>query len=478
MTGRLIKLRDYQGELVDRARLALRKNRRVLIQLPTGGGKTPIAGFIAGETSARGKTAFFNCHRRELVQQTSLTFNKFGIPHGFIAAGKRGGNANVNICSIDTLKNRLATTPEPDVALWDEAHHLGAAGWRLVMDTWRRARHIGFTATPWRLDGSGLDDQFDEMVCGPSSAWLIERGYLSQYEIFAPFAPDMTGVKRHGGDYAKGEASKRMDIPKRTGDIIKHWRRYADGLVTVGFAVNVADSQLLAERFNAAGIPAAHLDAGTPKGERKRIIDAYAAGRLRVIWNVDLFGEGFDLSAIAQTDVTIDCVIQARPTQSLSLHLQQIGRALRPKEGPAIILDHAGNSSKHGFPDDEREWTLAGREKSGKGGDSGPPPPVTCEGCWRQIRRPLPPCCPHCGLSLAAKAKEIKEGEGELVKLTAADKAAMRQAREQEEHQAKTLPELLALAHRRGYANPQQWALKKFGGRAARQRHAKRIAAG
>ena len=471
--------RDYQHMMIDGVRAALRKKRegrpvrRVLLQAPTGSGKTVVAAYMTRESAARGKRVAFNCHRAELVNGTSNTFRKYGIAHGFVAAGKPASTALVNVCSIDTLKNRLATTPEPDVALWDEAHHLGAAGWQLIMDTWQNAIHIGLSATPWRLDGTGLEDQFDELVLGPSTAWLIEQGHLSKFEVFAPFVPNMKGAKKRAGDYTAKDASERMDVPKRTGDIIKHWRRYANGMRTIAFGVSVADSQCIARDFCAAGIPAAHLDAKTPKAERDRIIRDFAAGRILVLCNVALFDEGFDLAAIAQTDVTIECLIDAAPTASLSRVLQRWGRVLRPKPFPAIILDHAGNTLRHGFPDDEREWTLQGREKGGKAAnDNGPPPPITCEGCFRQIKRPLPPCCPTCGKSFAAQAKAIEAAEGELKKLTAEDMAEMRRQRKLEEHNAKTLGELVALAQRRGYASPQQWAWKRWANSPARQRAA------
>jgi len=462
-----LKLRDdYQIPAVIDLRAALRAHRRVLLQLPTGGGKTAIASYITKETVARKKRVYFICHRIELVEQTSLTWRKYGIPHGFIIADRHSCDALANVCSIDTLKRRLLTTPEPDIAIWDECHHLGAAGWQAVMQQWQTARHIGLTATPWRLDGSGLGRQFGAMVQGPTPTWLIEHGYLSQYEIYAPDPPDMRGTRRGAdGDYAKVEASSRMNMPKRVGDILEHWGRLANGMRTVAFAVNLADSKVIVERFNAAGIPAAHLDGETPKTERKAIIRDYAAGGLLVLSNVALFGEGFDLSAIAQTDVTIDCLIDAAPSRSLSAVMQRWGRVLRPKPYPAVILDHAGNSNVHNFPDDEREWSLSDRPRTGKGGKSdepaGPPPPYTCV-CFRQIRRPLPTHCPHCKALLVPKERAVTEGEGELQKRTEADRRAIRVRQRDEERAATTLHELVDLARRRGYRNPQQWAFKKW----------------
>lgn len=469
-----IKLRDYQQDIIARARQAMGRTRRVLLQAPTGAGKTALASFMAGESSTRGSAVWFICHRAELVLQTSLTFRKFGIGHSFIASGyPMNLRELVQVCSIDTLKGRLSTLQAPKVAIIDEAHHGGAKGWAMVIQ-WLHdngAYVIGLSATPQRLDGKGLDEHFDEIVLGPTVAWLIENGHLSGYQAFIPDVPDMKGVKRYMGDFNKAEAAEKMDKPKLTGNIITHWRKYAEGLRTVGFGVNVAHSQHLAESFRQAGIPAAHLDGGTDKGERKRIIQDYAAGKIGVLFNVSLFGEGFDLSAIAQTDVTIDCVIDAAPTQSLSLAMQRWGRALRPAQGKtAILLDHAGNMMRHGFPDDEREWSLEGREGNGRGGQSGPPPPVICTGCFNAIRRPLPPACPHCGKSMQAEQKEIEVAEGELKAADENAKRAIRDKLKREEQQAKSIGELAAIYAKRGVPNPTGRAMAEFGGRRFKRR--------
>jgi DNA repair protein RadD len=264
-----------------------------------------------------------------------------------------------------------------------------------------------------------------------------------------------------------------MDRPKLTGDIIEHWRKLASGRRTVGYAVNVAHSYHMAEQFTAAGIPAAHLDGDTPTAERRRIIMDFAEGRVQVLFNVNLFGEGFDLSAIAGRDVTIDAAILARPTQSLSLYLQQSMRPMRPAPGKtAIILDHAGNSMRHGFPDDPRDWSLDGRETAGRkaANDNGPPPPVTCSNCFNQVRQPTPPACPHCGHALRKEFKPVEVADGELREISDADKAAIRAKLRREESEAKTLSDLAALGAKRGYKNPQGWAFKRWSASKWRQK--------
>lgn len=465
----MIQLRDYQDELISNLRASLRRSKRVLVQAPTGAGKTVLASYMIEGTRGRSQAAWFICHRAELVEGTSKTFTKFGIHHGIIAGGfPQHLQQLVQVCSIDTLKNRLATLQAPRLAIIDEAHHCSAAGWALVVE-WLHSHGtivIGLSATPQRLDGQGLDAHFDEMVPGPAVAWLIENGHLARYKIFAPSTPDMKGVRKQMGDYARGETAERMDKPKLIGDTIGHWRKLADGLRTVAFAVNRAHSLHIVEQFNAAGIPFAHLDGDTPKRERAATIQRYAAGEIIGLSNVGLFGEGFDLSAIAQRDVTIDAVLDCAPTMSLSAYMQRGGRMLRPyPDKVGVYLDHAGNSARHGFFDDEREWTLEGKQKGKAANDNAPPPPLTCDGCFNQIKRPTPAECPHCGKRLMAEAKPIEVGEGDLHEVTEAEKKATRQRLKAEQAEAKTLDELVNLARKRGYKSPMKWAQHVHGNR-------------
>ncbi len=471
-----IQLRDYQTDLQARTGQALRRVKSVLLQCPPGGGKTAIATSIATAFVATSSRVWFICHRAELVDQTSKTFHKYGLQHGFLVAGyPMSLGQMVQVCSIDTLKNRLAMLKAPRIALIDECHHSGAAGWALVIK-WlvdNGSQIIGLSGTPQRHDGAGLDAHFDELVLGPAVAWLMAEGHLSQYAIYAPSAPDMQGVKKFMGEWAKADTEERMKKPKLTGDIIDHWKKLAPGKRTIGFAVTVAHSIYMTDLFNAAGIQAAHLDGKTPKAERKRIIQDFAAGRLCVIWNVGLFGEGFDLSAIAQMDITIDCIIDAAPTLSLPWYLQKVMRPMRPAPNKeAIILDHAGNSNRHGYPDDEREWSLEGRGKGKKAAnDNAPPPPVTCDKCFRQIRRPLPEFCPTdwCKKRLVAEVKPLEVAAGELARKTEADKRATRARLLQEQSDCKDIGALADLFRRRGSKNPVYQAGKVWGARAKKR---------
>lgn len=453
--------RAHQDKFIEDLRQALRVHQAVLGQAPTGMGKTVCGATMVSNANAKGAPVIFMVHRRELLEQTSKTFLKAGIPHTFIASGKHyNPRLRVAIATVGTLANRLGgQVAVPRLLIVDEAHHSAAAGWARII-AWARAggaKIVGLTATPWRLSGEGLREYFSEMVLGPETGWLIENEYLSRYRAFAPPEPDMEGVHTRAGDFVTSEIEEVMSGSRVMGDCVEHYKRCAHGKKAVLFAVSINHSKELAARFNEAGIPAAHIDAETPEAERRKIIMDYADGVYWVLCNVDLFGEGFDLSAIAEKDVPIEAVIQMRPTQSLSLHLQQLGRALRPKPEPAIILDHAGNLKRHGFPDSKFEWSLDAREKQTRGGKGKEIVEKVrrCPKCY-YTHEPILTRCPNCG-HVYEVGRKIGEVEGELQELT---KEQITLKNKTEQASAKTLQDLIALAYRRGYkaGKAEKWA--------------------
>jgi DNA repair protein RadD len=443
-------LRSYQSDLIDKARVALREVPRVLIQSPTGSGKTALTAHMLGTAASKGRRSFFIVHRQELIEQSIATFETVGISTGVIAAGYRGNPfAPVQIASIDTLKNRLDKVTPPDLIVWDECHHVAAAGWARVMAAYPRALHVGLTATPWRLDGSGLGAHFDRMIKGPSVAWLIEQGFLSPYRAFAPSNPDLGNVHSRAGDYVPAELETVMGQSAIVGDAVAHYRRLAGGKRAVAGCVSIKPSQAVAAQFKAAGVMAYHLDGTTPRVERRAAIKAFRDGHINVLTNVDLFGEGFDLPAI-------EAAILLRPTKSLALYLQQVGRALRPYPGKshAIILDHAANIAAHGLPDEPREWSLEARERK-RGGKSVEPNFAIrqCPRCYT-AHRPAP-ACPSCSHVYEQAGRNVEQIDGELAEI---DPAIARRAKAREQARAETLDQLIALARARGYKNPEKWA--------------------
>lgn len=450
------ELRDYQRDMIDRCRDALRRSRSVLQVLPTGGGKTAIGAFMAGTASGRGLRVLFTVHRDFLIRQTVESFARVGIRCGVIAAGRPYNPMEaVQVASIQTLTRRLDKIPPFDLWICDEAHHIPAGSWAKVA-AWHTGRAVGLTATPARLDGRGLSDFFDDMVIGPSVGDLIQAGHLAPYRAFAPTAPDLAGVHTRAGDYARDEISDIMDRRKIIGDMVGHYRNLANGARAIYFAVSIRHSQHIAATFSASGIPARHLDASSTSDERSDAARMLARGELRVLSNVDLFGEGYDLAAQAGEDVTIDAVGLARPTQSLVLHMQQIGRALRPKPngGRAVILDHAGNIMCHGLPDTPREWSLNGIPKRGKNTSSEAVPVRLCPECFATHPAAMGHC-PECGAIHETRGRDVTEAEGSLSEI---DEARLKMMRRKEQSRARTYDDLVALGYSRGYKNPQKWA--------------------
>lgn len=437
-----VTLRPYQDALLDGARQAFRERKRaVLLQLPTGGGKTVSGTKMIEGSSAKGNVCWWLAHRRELINQTSKTFAAMGVAHGLIAGGRSTDpHKKVQIGSVQTVARRLDTLTPPDLIIFDECHHLGASQWQAIFDAFPNAKIIGLTATPWRLDGKGLGQWFQHMVNGPSVADLMDEGALSRYRLFAPTQIDITAIKMQAGDYKKDDLAAAMDKPSITGDAVQHYLKLCQGKRAVAFAVNVEHSQHIAAQFNANGVPAEHVDGTMDSNSRDGAIQRFIAGETLVLTNCELFGEGFDVPAI-------EAVILLRPTKSLSLHLQQVGRALRPAPGKsqAVILDHAGNSLIHGLPDDDREWTLEDREKRKKG-EAASVAIKTCMECFH-VYRPAPKC-PACGHVAEAKGREIEQVDGVLEEI---DVAAKRREEKRQVAKARNREELEKIARERGY---------------------------
>lgn len=454
----MIVLRDYQQRLIDEGRAAYRRGANsVLFCLPTGGGKTLTASTIVHGAAAKKNAVWWLCHRRELCAQASRTFYDLNIPHGTVQAGHVSNpGALVQVGSIQTVANRLDQLPEPGLIIFDEAHHIGAGSWDALFHRFPRARILGLTATPWRLDGQGLGRWFETMVEGPTVAELIEAGALSPYRYFAPTKPDLDGVAMTGGDYQKGALASAMARPQIVGDAIEHYRRLCPGKRAVAFAAGVENSKLIAAQFNEAGIPAEHVDGSMHADMRDAAVARFRAGQTLVLSNSDLFGEGFDVPAI-------EAAILLRPTKSLSLHLQQCGRALRPQPGKiAIILDHAGNVDHHGLPDDVRAWSLDDREKRRKG-EVSEVSAKQCKECFF-VYRPAP-ACPACGHVPVVQSREIEVVEGSLEEVIKIEP----RAKFKEQGKAGSLDDLIRLGRERGYKNPDFWARKVWASRHGRR---------
>ena len=417
----MIKLRDYQLDLIQSTRESLAVNNSVVMQLATGGGKTFTTAFILDSAIKKGRRCIFCVHRIELLRQTSVAFDKVGIEHGYIAATEDyDASKLVHIASIDTLRNRLDDIKVPDFIVIDEAHRAMCDSWQKVINYYPTAKKLLITATPERLDGRGLKHVAQDIVLGKQTRWLIDNGFLSKYRVFAPSKPDLTNVKTTAGDYNNAQLAAAMTGGGLTGDALEHYRKHADGKQAIVFAVNIEHSKSIVAQFNEAGIASAHIDGTTPSLEREDIVERFRYGETKVLSNVNILTEGFDLP-------NVEVAILLRPTKSLSMFLQMVGRALRPiyadgadletTEGriagqikKAIILDHAGNCIEHGLPAMEREWSLEGKKGRAK-------PKIintTCEDCFHvwERRGNEKIVCPVCGWTPPVEEKKAIEAMG------------------------------------------------------------------
>ncbi len=371
-----------------------------------------------------------------------------------------------------TLAKRLSLVATPDLLVVDEAHLSRAKTWHTVIDFYRqRGTYVlGLSGSPQRLDGKGLKDLFEDLVLGPSTAELMAAGHLCQYRYFRGEAPAMPD-RSTAGDFTQTALDTAVD-GRLVGNIADRWLELASDRRTVCFTVSHEHSRSIIEEFAARGVRAASISSKTRKGQdREKIIREFADGAIRVLCNVELITTGFDLAAQVGRDVTVNGIIMARPTWSLALYLQMVGRGLRAAADPCMILDHAGNSLRHGYPDGPRDWPLLW---GGGKPPALPPPPLDCDRCLCQVRQPAPSHCPHCGAEWesdpVSKARAIEYDEAKrLVEVTAAERERERVEAEvakvksrREEAACRTLEDWQKLGAARGYEHGDRWAMHRF----------------
>lgn len=445
----MIELRTYQSEIAAALRQAYGQGYRApLLVAPTGSGKTVLFSYIASQAASKGNGTLILVHRQELLSQTSATLTRFEVEHGLIAPGAEETGNLVQVASVQTLVRRLGRLDwQPSLIVVDEAHHTTAdAGHGKVLAHYDGARVLGVTATPERLDGKGLGVRaggfFDVLVEGPAVAELVAQGYLSRPVVYAPKTQlDLSGIRTLGGDYEKGALAAAMDRPAIHGDAVKHYRQYCDGAPSIAFCVSVAHAEHVAEAFRQAGYQAASID-GTldDKTRRQRIADL-GAGKLHVLTSCEIISEGTDIPVVGGA-------LLLRPTQSLALALQQIGRALRPYSGKerAVIIDAVGNVLRHGHPLAERPWSLDAKPRRQRKDEDSQPRVKVCPAC--ECAHPPAPHCPHCGHRYPGQARRIEQVDGDLVEVKPEDRR-LRAKREQA--RCRTLEELQELGRSRGY---------------------------
>jgi len=358
-------LRDYQNEIIQRIEKAIAKGyRRIMLQLPTGAGKTRC--FV--ELAKRHKEKPYignvpNClvvaHRKELIDQAVNALgreirNKWEI--GVIKSKvNENRNSTIQVASIQSLIRR--DFPKAGLVIIDEAHHATAKSYQTIIEHYGEAIILGVTATPARTDGKGFRDSFEILIKGPTIKKLTVQNHLCPYKLYAYSKQriNTSSVKIQAGDYEPNELADAVSRSKVRADLVQTWQQHAFEKRTVVFAVNVELSKQYAEIYNASGYKSEHIDGTTPEQERAAILKRFARGETKILCNCNIVTEGFDLPEM-------ECVQIVRPTQSVIFWLQMVGRSLRTSEGKthAIILDHTDNYQRLGLPDSEHNWSLDG----------------------------------------------------------------------------------------------------------------------
>jgi superfamily II DNA or RNA helicase len=385
---------------------------KVLLWLATGAGKTWIFCKMTKESVSRDLKVIILVRGRKLVDQASQRLLRERVSHGVMMAGHWNyrPNSSVQVCSIDTLIAR-GIYPDADLIIIDEADLAVSKGFNTVLDhpKYKDSYIVSCTATPWVEDG--LRHIADSIVHPITMEELIEQGYLCGFTMYGPDNPDMSRceISRSTKDYMTDQSSIIMSSELLTGNIVKHWKDKAFNRPTICFATNVKHSKLLTERFNDEGIRFEHLDADSTDGERNSVIGRVQSGETRGICNVGIAGRGVDIPCIS-------AVIQARPWFQRNGFVQQCGRGTRLEKGKTdcVLLDHAGNWLRHGFPTDEPEVFLDGAPKTEKI----PKESKRCPNCFAIYRGTH---CQECGHKPLVNTSVIGESEGELKQITKQD---------------------------------------------------------
>ena len=390
-----MELRDYQIDLIDKVKQSWKDGYKApCIVAPCGSGKSVILAEMAKRAADNKKNVLFMVHRKELCEQINKTFVNYGVDMHYC-----------KIWMVQTLKNKIDKIEPPDLILVDENHHALASTYRNIFELFKCHR-IGVTATPVRLDGSGLEDVNDVLLESVSAKWLIDNKFLSPAKVYSAPLINLSGVNVKKGEYDSRQCEELLDKSVIYGNIIESYKEKANGKKAIIYCVSVDYSKKIQEQFTEAGILTAHIDGTTPVKEREQVINDFKSGKIQVLTNCDIISEGFDVP-------DCECVILLRPTKSLTLYIQQSMRSMRYMPNKeAIILDHVANVFRFGLPWKDREWSLEGKKsKKTKKKDEEDNSSWTCEDCYCTWAKEDGRICPDCGKELAMSEREIKTKE-------------------------------------------------------------------
>jgi DNA repair protein RadD len=416
-------LRPYQTEAIGKLRQSLASgHRRPVLQCPTGGGKTLIAGEIIAMARAKDKRVAFVVPALSLIDQTVERLWSHGLGDvGVIQANHpmTDWSKPVQICSIQTLAKR--GYPDAALVIVDECHVLHEAQKRWLDDPeWAKVPFIGLSATPWT---KGLGKHYDDLIVLTTTGELIEQNFLSPFKVFAPAHPDLSGVKVTAGDYNEGQLGETMNRSALVADIVETWLKLGEGRPTICFCVDRAHAKHIQQQFEATGIRCGYIDAYTEPGDRKVVYKQLVNGDLQIVVNIGCLTVGVDWPEVS-------CIIMARPTKSQMLFVQILGRGLRTHKSKEdlLVLDHSDNHTRLGFVTDIHHSHLSDGKESGKAEPKSAPLPKECPQC-AYLRPPRVAKCPNCGFKPEPKSS-VEHEDGELVELAPKGRRVPRSADE------------------------------------------------
>ena len=358
-------LRDYQIEICEKINEAFEAHRSVMMQMPTGTGKTVVLASLVKQYLNRDAdcSVLIVAHRIELIEQIGEHLRGYGIAYGVIAGGRKTKKAeSVMVASIQTLSSKLSTLGSllyPSLVVIDEAHHALAKTYQILWAAWPEAKFLGLTATPYRMSGDGFTDLFEVLVDSWSVKQFIADGWLSPYDYYS-IRPDseeqqeIDSLKKRGadGDFQMKELREKLDVRPSIERLFESFERYAFDKKGIIYAIDIAHAEHIAEFYRLQGVNAVAISSKTPAKERAEVIRTFKdENRIQILVSVDLFSEGFDCP-------DVEFIQMARPTLSLAKYLQMVGRGLRPCKGKqcCTIIDNVGLYRTFGLPSVDRDW--------------------------------------------------------------------------------------------------------------------------
>jgi len=419
-----IELYDFQRKAVRDVKKEFKEKNKILVTSPPGSGKTVMIAELARLAVNRKEKVLIIGQRREMLKQTYAHLLGVGAAEQHIGEIYPNSDRSLDlskpiqiISAMTGLRRNLF--PKADLVIMDEAHHIVAEGHARIISNYPKKDIVGFTATPIRMDGKGLGDVFDVLLTAAYPSDLIKDKKLAKPKSFSvpdEFLPDLTRIRRAMGDYVLPQLSERVNRKKLVGSIVGEYLKRAKDKTAICFATGLEHSKHIVNQFIAAGVPAEHLEGSMDAKERDGIVNRLREGETKVVSNVGILHEGFNLPKTY-------AVILARPTLSLALYLQQVGRALRRYGNiNPLILDHARNVLRFGLPEADREFDLHNtvvvnvKQSTVK----------KCPECFVIISLGCK-TCPECGYEFKAEPLIPEESKKSLEELTKTEKEKLKQ---------------------------------------------------